>query len=345
MFALVSFIIVIGVCVVSHEFGHFISARLLGVQVHEFAFGMGPAIYRKRKGETLWSIRAFPIGGFVRLAGMGEAVEGEVEDPERSFSAKSPARRWLILAAGSIINILLAIVIATLFLWGHGVLDMEHARIGELMPGYPAESIGLLPGDTITSINDKKVTTWLEMATTLKSNADNPVTIEVERPEVGRLVFRNVLLKPDPVTGAYILGIKPGQIKYEGLSAIQYSLKYLWEMTKNIFSALVNWALGGQKIDVTGPVGIAEMAGEAAKSGVWTFLFFLGIINLNLGLFNLIPFPALDGGRLLFVTIEMIFRKKVPEYIEQKVHFIGMMVLLALIALITWQDITRIFSR
>lgn len=345
MFALVSFIIVIGVCVVSHEFGHFLSAKLLGVQVLEFAFGMGPAIFKKRGKETLWSIRIFPIGGFVRLAGMGEALDDETEDPQRSFNAQSAWRRWFILAAGSITNVVLAVIIATFFLWGHGVLDMEHARIGELMPGFPAESLGLRTGDVILSINDKKVTTWLEMASTLKTYADKPLTIVVERPDAGQLVFEDVTLKLDPTTGAYILGIRPAQVRYEGFSAFKYSLKYLWEMTKNIFSSLIMWIFGGQKIYVTGPVGIAEMAGEAARSGLWTFLFFLGIINLNLGLFNLIPFPALDGGRLLFVTIEMIFRRKVPEYIEQKVHFIGMVVLLALIALITWQDITRIFSR
>ena len=345
MFALVSFIIVIGVCVISHEFGHFLSAKLLGVQVHEFAFGMGPAIFKRRKNETLWSIRILPIGGFVRLAGMGEAIEGEVEDPQRSFNAKSAWRRWLILAAGSIVNILLAVIIATFFLWGHGVLDMEHARIGELMPEYPAQAIGLRPGDTVLAINDKKVTTWPDMASTIKSYADKPITIVVERPGVGEITFKDVFLKPDPSTGAYILGVKPALVKYEGIAALNYSLRYLWEMTKNIFSSIINWLFAGQKIDVTGPVGIAEMAGEAAKNGLWTFLFFLGIINLNLGLFNLIPFPALDGGRLLFVTVEMIFRKKVPEYIEQKVHFIGMVVLLVLIALITWQDITRIFNR
>ena len=166
MTSLIAFIVVIAVCVVVHEYGHYITAKILGVQVHEFAFGMGPALlqHRNKKTNMLWSLRILPIGGFCRLAGMNEDEEDEEVIPGMGFDEQPAWKRFFILLNGSMFNILLAVVLMALFLWGHGVMNMESTKIGEIMPGFPSEISGLKVGDEILSVNGEKVSQWREMS-------------------------------------------------------------------------------------------------------------------------------------------------------------------------------------
>lgn len=339
----VAFLLVIAVCVLVHEFGHFASARLLGVRVYEFAFGMGPALFSMKRGKTRWSVRLFPVGGFVRLAGMGEEQEGESCSEEESFSEKRPWARCVILASGAGLNILLAVVLTAALLMGHGVLDMESTVVGGVMPGYPAATWGVVSGDRILAVNGQPVTHWEEMARRIREEGDRgPVTLEVEH-QGAKKVFSGALSR-DVQRGTPLFGVRPRWITYGFGDAGWHSFSYTWQMSREILSGMLSWIFARRDIDVTGPVGIASLAGEAARQGAWSFLSFLAVINLHLGLLNLFPFPALDGGRLFFVFGEMVTGRRFPERWEQYIHLGGFAVLIALIVMITWQDLLKLLG-
>ena len=342
--AFIAFVIVIAVCVIVHEYGHYITAKILGVQVHEFAFGMGPAILQKRaKNNMLWSWRLFPIGGFCRLAGMNEENDGESVIPGKGFNEQPAWKRFFILLDGSAFNILLAVVLMALFLWGHGILDMEHTKIGEIMPGFPAEQAGLRVNDEILSINDIPVTKWREMSERIRTESTkNPsLAVKVKRNDEN-LTF-NIDVPENEEYGRPMLGVSPSYARYEFFQACRSSLSYTYRMTKLMLQGLAEFVLGRQEADVTGPVGIASMSGKAMQSGFWDFLTFIAIIALNLGLLNLFPIPALDGGRILFVLLEMILRRRLPEKIENWIHTAGFVILISLMILITCKDVYNLF--
>ena len=341
--SLISFLVVIAICVLSHESGHYLIARLSGVQVHEFAFGMGPAICSFTRGSTLWSIRIIPVGGFVRLAGMGEEQTGEDVLPGMSFTEKSPLKRLLILAGGSASNIILAVILTAFLLWGHGVLDLGNTRIGEVMPGYPAESIGIHEGDTVLEVSDIPVENWNALSSSIREKApEGPVNLKIDRN--GEILYLSVDIPFDPAFNAHLLGIRPSIKRYSFFNAIWGSIGYIWDFSMGIVSGIFNWATGKGNVDVTGPVGIASMAGKAAREGFWTFLAFLSMINLHLGILNLLPFPALDGGRILIVAVEIVTGKRLPEKFETLVHLAGFALLIMLLLFVTWKDLVRIFS-
>ncbi|MCF4150488.1 RIP metalloprotease RseP [Dethiosulfovibrio sp. F2B] len=341
---ILAFVFIIAVCVVIHEYGHYRTAIACGVQVHEFSFGMGPAIYSFKGKRNLWSVRAFPIGGFVRLAGMEEDNEDEIVTPGMGFNEKSPSSRLAILFAGPLSNVLLAFFLTALLLWGHGILDMERAKIGTVMDGYPAQSAGLMPGDLVLSVGGEAVENWPSMAERIRTHdVEKPLVLRIER---GDEIFSLSLSVPkDPATGYPLLGIQPGRVRFSSLESVKKSISYTFAMTLAMVRGLFSWIVGQNQVDVSGPVGIASMAGQAAKQGGWALLSFLAIISLNLGIVNLFPFPALDGGRIVFILGEILTGKKLPEKVEGYVHFTGFVILIGLIAFITWQDILRLLAR
>ncbi|EFQ23839.1 membrane-associated zinc metalloprotease [Aminomonas paucivorans DSM 12260] len=342
MTSLLAFLVVIGISVVIHESGHFLAARACGVRVDEFAFGMGPAVLSRQGKETRWSLRLFPLGGFVRLAGMGEPGETPCP-PERSFGGKTAGQRFVILAAGSAFNLLLAWILTVLLLMGYGILDLQTPRVGEVMAGYPAQQAGIEPGDRIVGINNRKVEDWKAMASAIRREAPKgPVHLEVERE--GVLRFLTVEIPTDPKEKAPLLGVRPARRTMGLLEATTQGWGYSWRMGMEILSGIWRWVFRTQKVDLTGPVGIASMAGEAARQGFWEFLSFLAILNLHLGLLNLLPFPALDGGRLVFVGLEAVLRRKVPERYENYIHYAGFVLLLTMILFVTWKDVSRLLQ-
>lgn len=347
--------IVISICVISHEGGHYLAARWRGVLVHEFSFGMGPVVFSRRRGDTLWSVRAFPIGGFVSLEGEDggqrkdnvpdlAGVEAEQTEPDRSLQNKRPWERLLILAAGACVNLLLAWLLTAALLVGAGTLDLSRPAIGVILPDTPAQAADLRPGDLIKSINGTPLNVWSDIRKTIQDEnaASDTFVLEIERES--KIMEITIDIPRGAAGGGRMLGVQPMVVKYPLHKALAYGLGYSWEMGMDIIRGL--WqALSGQlKSEVVGPVGIAVMAGDALKSGAWSFLAFLGIINLHLGLINLFPFPALDGGRIIFVMVEMFTRRKVPEKWESYVHLAGFVILITLIILVTGKDIIRLFS-
>ena len=347
MISLISFLIVIGICVISHEGGHFLAARFRGVLVHEFSFGMGPELWHRKTGETQYSFRAFPIGGYVKLEGEDAGDESEPSvpccDPSRSLANKKPWERILILGAGAAVNIALAWLLTAFYLSGHGAYDMSAPQLGNIMENTPAYTAGLQSGDVIKSIDGKPLDRWVDIQKTLRSESKVGDEFDIVISRDGKDQKLSINIPYSEEAGGRLLGVQPPYRKYPIIRALGVSFSYSWSRSISILRSLWLAVTGRIAVDVTGPVGIAVMAGDALAAGFWSFLGFLGVINLNLGLLNLLPFPALDGGRIVFVLIEVVTRRKVPERAESIIHYGGFIVLIALIALVTGKDIFRLF--
>ncbi|MBR0204035.1 MAG: RIP metalloprotease RseP [Synergistaceae bacterium] len=345
--SIVAFIIVIAVCVIVHEYGHYITAKILGVQVHEFAFGMGPVIlqHRNEKTNMLWSWRLFPVGGFCRLAGMDEEEDDEEVIAGKGFNEQPSWKRFLILLNGSLFNILLAVLLMAAFLYGHGVLDMEHSKIGELMPGFPAESAGIKVGDEIVKVNESEIKQWRDISETIRQevtkNPNQDINLEVRRGE--EILKFSVNVPVNKEYGRPMLGVSPSHVRYGLYRSLRSAAGYTYKMSVLMMRGLYDLLTGQQEADVTGPVGIASMSGRAMKSGFWDFISFIAIIALNLGILNLFPIPALDGGRLLFVMLEIIVRRRLPDKIENWIHTAGFVLLISLMIFITCKDVYNLF--
>ncbi|MDR3332481.1 MAG: RIP metalloprotease RseP [Synergistaceae bacterium] len=343
MISLLSFLLVIGVCVVIHEGGHYLAAVWRNVQVHEFAFGMGPRLFSRRRNGVLWAIRAFPIGGFVRMEGdEDEPLPEDEPDPTRSFPIRKAWERFVIIAGGAFANIVLAWLLTTVLLAGYGVIDFKSPVVGRLMEGYPAAEMGALPGDKVVSINGTAINAWPEIRATLQDVDADEVSVVVER-DGERLTLEGRIPFSEK-QNARLWGVQPGRVRYSIAAALTGGMGYCWQMSVDILRGLWQMITGAVGADIAGPVGIAVMAGDAARQGFWTFITFLAVINLNLGLLNLLPLPALDGGRLVFVLGEMISGRKFPEKWENRIHIVGLVMLLALIAIVTFMDIARLID-
>ena len=324
-------ILAFGVLIIVHELGHFTLAKLNGVRVEEFSIGMGPSIFTKQGKETKYSLRLFPIGGYVKMMGEEEAVEDE-----RSFSFKSPLRRISIIIAGVLMNCVLAIVIFTTIVHNFGYTSTTISEVQNATPAYEA---GLLKGDKILKSNNSKVF----------AKDDILVDIYLSKGEaINFLVDRNGENKEISITpqvneeGQLKIGVifegveKPGvgtSVK-EGLNKTASYVGQTFKGLKMIFTGKSNL-----KTDVGGPVTIIKMSAATAQSGIWNLVNFVGILSVNLAVFNLLPFPALDGGWCVILLIELITRRKVPNKIVEALNYVGFAALIGLMILVTIKDI------
>jgi len=344
LISILSFILVIAVCVVSHEGGHFLAAKWRNVYVHEFSFGMGFPLVSVKRGETRYSVRAFPIGGFVKLEGedaTGEEQETSDIPRDRALYAKRPWERVVILAAGVAVNLLLAWILFSFYIFANGSWDTKTATIGKIIDNSPAAVCGLQTGDVITKINGNRVIDWADISQNIKKSASDDFAIEAIRNGASKSFSAKI--KPDK--NGRMLGVMPRKISYTLPQAFGNAMKMCVNMSVGIVKAIWGMLTGRQKEEISGPLGIAVMSGEAARGGFWSLIAFIAIINLNLGLVNLLPFPALDGGRILFTLIEMITGKKVSPRFEATVHFAGFVLLIAAVVLVTGFDIMRLVRR
>lgn len=328
-------LLVLSVFVVVHELGHFVAGRLLGFTVLEFAVGMGPAILKKEKNGITYSLRAFPIGGMCRFYG-----EDEEAKDGRSFASHPVWKRIIVVAAGPVMNILTAILFAVVSLMSYGVY-VDVPTVQELSSKTaPAAVAGIEPGDVLYAINGDVIESYEETSELILGASGAEMTITVQRDgELVDLIVRDFYNEAE---GRNLIGITYGygRERYGLFQAVGASFRYVWdifvEMARFIGSIFTQ---GVQAGDVVGPVGTVTIIGQAVRTGFETVLYLAVLISVNLAFMNLLPLPALDGGRLVFLIIEAIRRKPVPPEKEGMVHFAGLVLLMLLMVYLTVSDV------
>lgn len=345
LLTIVAFIGVIVVLILAHELGHFITAKASGVKVEEFGIGFPPRLLSVRRGETLYSLNAIPLGGFTKMAG-----EEDPKEP-RSLASKSIGIRLLVLSAGSLMNALLPLLLFSIaFMIPHNVV-IGQVFVGEVAPNSPAAMAGIESGDMFLRIDGKPVRNVGDLHRYSQLNLGKEVTILVKHSDSATEEVQ-VIPRWKPPEGQGAIGIVVNTAyptivsqHYPFWRAIPLGASECIETFVLFKNGIISMIIGAIPVELAGPVGIAQITGEVAKAGISPLLEFAGFISINLAIINILPLPALDGGRIAFVLLEWVRRgKRVSPKTEGLVHFIGFAMLMALILLITYQDIIRIIS-
>lgn len=326
IYAIILFVLLI----FPHELGHFVVAKAVGVKVNEFAFGMGPALFQKQGKETLYSIRLIPIGGYC-------AMEGENEESEnpRAFNNKPGWAKISVLVAGAGMNVLIAVVVLSIVM---GISGSATTTIAEVQKDSPAYTAGIQAGDEIIAVDDHKIKEWSDL-TGYIGTSDK--TVETTLLRHGETI--TVKVKPEPAEdGRYIIGIT-AEVSHNPIAAIENGLKSTWNMTLVMVESLRMLVTGDVPAsEIAGPVGIVTMVSDTTTYGWYYFASLVALMSINLAMINLLPLPALDGGRILFVIIRKVTGKMITDDLEGRIHTIGMMLLFALMIFATWNDIVRL---
>ena len=337
-------ILFFGIIIMVHELGHFLFAKLFKVRVNKFALGMGPALVKKTKGETEYSLRALPIGGYC-------AMEGEDEDSEdeHSFGSKPVWQRFVIVAAGAIVNLVLGLIIVMIMLGQKDLIGTPYIR--DFHENSVTQAAGLSVGDKIVSINGKRVYSQFDIGFLMMRDKDGVMDFGIKR-DGEKIDLNQVKLETVEEDGNTLIiydfiikGVKPSIG-----SVFKYSFLETVSMGRMVWVSLFDLVTGQFGFsDISGPIGvvgfIAQAAEQTKKADLTPILSLMALISVNIGIFNLLPVPALDGGRLFFMLIEMIFRKPVPRKYESWIHATGLILLLAFMAAISLKDILFMFRR
>lgn len=358
MNTVVSFIIVLGLLIFVHELGHFLFAKLFRVKVLKFSLGFGPKIIGKTYGETEYLISAFPLGGYVKMFGENpDEQDVTPSDQQGSFAHKSVWKRFFIVLAGPVFNLLFALVLFCGLFIAIGVPDSKDTTtIGQVNEKSPAAAAGLVSGDTIEQINGKAVTGWLEVLKSVKESDGKPLTILVKRGEEQVTVtvtpaidsVKNVF--GEVVEKRFMIGVSKAEaVVYEKvgvLQALQAAFAQTWmyiSLTVMGFVKLVQRVVPMSELG--GPILIAQLAGQQMAAGWVHLVFFMGLLSVNLGILNLLPVPVLDGGHLMFLSIEAVRREPLSERVQIVAQQIGMFLLGSLMLFVFYNDLLRIFTK
>ncbi len=341
------FLLVLSVLVFVHELGHLLAAKRSGVRVEEFGFGLPPRIFGRKIGNTLYSINLLPIGGFVKLKGEDAEMAG-FGDAD-SFASIKPSRRIFIVGAGVLGNLFLAyLIFVGLFLVGYPKLSGQ-VKVSEVTPGSPAAAANVLPGDVVSSFNHQKIETPDDLIEKTNQKRGQEIVLTVERS--GQLSEVKVVPRVSPPPGQGPLGVRlgfEGGLVYEKVGLASVPLRAAQEIAKQLglMAAGLQKMVGGLFVgkvpqEVAGVVGIYKISSQAYEAGLRIFAQFVAVVSLNLFVFNLLPIPALDGGRILFILPELIFKRKVSPKVERMVNNLGLVLLLTLVVLVTIRDVRR----
>lgn len=320
-----------------HEFGHFIIAKKSGIKVNEFAIGMGPKIFSKQKGETLYSVNLFPIGGYCAMEG-----EDDESDDERSFDKAPAYKRFLTILAGPLTNLIFAAILFAIVSFNTG---KPSTKIGGFTDNSPIKSQGLKINDQITEISGEKISEFSDISKNLenfyKNHGENEkIYLKIKRD--GKEIEKNVKVKFEDKRP--LLGFIPKNEDVGFFEAIKIGIKEVGSMIVLMFTVLKSLFTGKLGFSaLSGPVGVVKEMGRQANLGAMNLIFFLGYISVNLGFFNLLPIPALDGSKIFTSLFEMITKKRVNKKIEEKFTIGGFILLLSLILLVTIKDLINLF--
>lgn len=353
MLTILAAIFVFGVLVTVHEFGHFITAKLTGMRVDEFAIGFGPKLYQQKEGDTLYTLRCIPLGGFNRIYGMEPIDENETDfakkreaeqqlyDP-KSFNNRPILARMLVIVAGALMNFLLPIILFTGIFCVKGMdMPLQTPVIGSTVAFMAADNAGMKANDRVLAINGHKVEQWRDIQRLLKENGMQEAVLTIDRGGEQKTFkmlpeFNKELNKP-------MIGISP-KTEHKDLSLVDSFLNsFVYEkyIITSMLIGLYQLVTGSGTADLSGPIGVAKMAGEVAQVGLLPLLNFTAFLSINLGIINLLPLPALDGGHVILLLLEVVRRKPMGAKAMQTIQMVGVCMILALTLFSTFKDLTR----
>ena len=338
---IIQFLVVLGVVIVVHEFGHFATAKAFDIKVNEFGVGFPPRLLGVRKGETVYTINALPLGGFVRLEGENDPAQ------PRSFAGKSVGVRVIVLVAGVVMNVLLGVVLLTAFFMftatenqGPTGITLDGSTpltVLGVAPGSPADAAGLAEGDVLLEMNGSPLESMEQLVDGIGANLGAEVEWVLER-EGSRKTVRLVPREDPPQ------GIRSEWMAMPPWEALRLGVVQTWMVPVVLKDAIVDWVADDGEVPFAGPVGIAQGTGEWTREfGLMALVPLVAVFSISLAILNILPIPALDGGRLMFVILEWARGgKRIPPEKEGLVHIVGFMVLIAIIAAVSYNDILRI---
>ena len=346
-------IIALGALIFIHELGHFLFAKAFGVGVEKFSLGFGPKILSKKVGETEYILSALPLGGYVKMVGEGEEVELSEEDKARAFGEKPVLQRIVIVAAGPVFNLLFAYVLFIL-IFMIGVPSVT-TKVGEVVADKPAAKAGVIAGDTIKAVNGKPVDRWEDFAKIIGEGKLAPLELEVQRGQ-SQMKFTMVPesrttknLLGDTVTHPIVGVVAAGETVIDHFppgEAIVRGSAQCWNVIKLTVLSLVRLVERAIPLDnIGGPIMIVKMAGEQAAAGGVSFLAFVALLSVNLGVLNLLPVPILDGGHLAFFLIELVTGRPVSKRAREIAQQVGLVLLISLMMLAFYNDIARMLAQ
>ena len=342
---LIYFILILGITVFIHELGHFIFAKHAGIYVYEFSIGMGPQIFKfhRKNDETEYSIRLLPIGGYVQMA--GEEIEADEDIPkEKQMTHKKWHQRFMTVIAGILFNFLLAIFIFFIVGLINGV-PTETTTVADVSKNSAAFKAGLKSGDKILKINGTKIVSSDHLMLLVQINGKDKMNMTILRDgkEKALQITPKEIKENDQVSYQYGFSLK-NHLVHDFFSAVKYGFTKMFSLIHQMILIIAYFLLGKLSISsLAGPVGIYTVVDQSAKAGILSLIYLLGFLSLNVGFINLLPIPAFDGGRLLFLIIEKIKGSPVKPKIENTIHEIGFVFLMVLMVVITYHDILRLF--
>lgn len=338
MTTLVATIFVFGLLVLFHELGHFITAKMVGMRVEEFAIGFGPKLISYQKGETLYSIRIIPLGGFNKIAGM----DPDEEKDERAYSEKPIWARMIVILAGSTMNFVLPVLIFLGIFLSVGINTPSPEPVfGEVIAGKAAAQAGLMTGDRILKVDDKDIATWKDFVSVVQVSDGKVLKVQYERE--GNIAMTSLIPAYDEQSKRAIIGVLSKNDNYRpgAIEAVGLAFKNTVAISIAMVDGLVQMVAGKIDAELAGPIGVAQMAGEVAQMGIIPLLQFAAFLSINLGIINLLPIPALDGGHFVTLVIEGVRGKPLSPELVQKAQMFGFMLLLALMVFATSKDLIR----
>ncbi|MCW1949008.1 MAG: M50 family metallopeptidase [Candidatus Shapirobacteria bacterium] len=353
----VIFIVALSVLVLVHEWGHFMAAKKTGVRVEEFGLGLPPKIWGKKIGETVYSLNWLPIGGFCKLYGEDPTEEGKEDNRKLSFEYKKPWQKMLIVLGGVIMNLVLAVVIFSVVYTILGVpVETDRVSIIGISPNSPAEKAGIKEDDVVYRVSDREIKKTNELMDEVGKNKGGKVILEIGNKDKSNMRKVEVEVRNNPPEGEGSMGVAISSTEMKKMpwyrvdKGIVAGFKegYYWGkiIVGGVTKMIAGFFMGNIPKDVSGPIGMYEATSAINKNqGILAVIHFFGIVSVNLAVVNVLPFPALDGGRIIFVIYEMFTKKRANARLETMVNNIGMMVLLGLILLITVGDVIRIFFK
>jgi len=357
MIYILAFIVLIGVIVFVHELGHYLAARSVGVTVEKFSIGMPPTIYnfKPKNSKTVFAVGALPLGGYVKMKGLlDESMDSSFSGEEDELESKSPLQKIWVMSAGVIMNILLAFLVFVIIgkMNGEPVLVNDDTTIDYVVPNSPAFEGGLNEGDMVLSVNATNVKTWDEFTTIIKQSPNTTLSMIIIRD--GSEIQKSItpFSAPDIASGRVDqvigkLGVdKKREIKdLSFIESFQYGFdQTIWSMILMTTSLKMIFTGNVSRDDVGSVIMIGQMAGEAAQAGLTPFLMLMALISMNLAFINILPIPALDGGQIMVILIEMLLGKPLSIKTRMRIQSVGMFILLGLMAFLIINDILRVLS-